>query len=251
MFRSWNTSHHMEGNVMEIIGLIILLVIGSVVVYYLDLHTTIWSALKGQYASYKQEQLDRETKERTYIKDRKTKAQKTVDAWKELRTVEKERHFSNAGTSFNEHFDKIKIHNNGAWSITNPDEFLSHPEVQRQLKGMQQLFRRETLRALHKGTEPPQSFGEGSWTKERLKKEWDDEWQADLEAVNLTHEQFFGKSKDQFVCSPRTRLDSDLRTLKLDLQKQKLDLEKEFVTKLKKEVEILASQSKSSRGGFK
>ncbi|KKM61088.1 hypothetical protein LCGC14_1535150, partial [marine sediment metagenome] len=93
MFRCWNTSHHMEGNVMEIIGLIILLVIGSVVVYYLDLHTTIWSALKEQYASYKQEQLDRETKERAR-KDQKTTIQKTVDAWKEIRYLEKERHFS-------------------------------------------------------------------------------------------------------------------------------------------------------------
>lgn len=248
MFCSWNTSHHMEGNVMEIIGLIILLVIGSVVVYYLDFHITIWNALEERYVSYKQEQLDRETKERAYIKDRKTPAQKTVDAWKKL---QKERHFSNAGTSFNEHFGKIKIHNNGAWSITNPDEFLSHPEVQRQLKGMRQLFRRETLRALHNGKEPPLYIGKGRWTKEKLKKEWDDKWQADLEAINLTHEQFFGKSKDQFVCSPRTRLDSDLRTLKLDLQNQKFDLEKEFTTKLKKEVEILASQSKSSRGGFK
>jgi len=235
----------MEGNVMEIIGLIILLVLGSAVVYYLDLHTIIWNALKEKYALYKQEQIDYETKERARIK---AKAQKTLNTWKKIRTLEQERHFSTAGTTFNDH---IKVHDNGSISA-DPDKFLRQPEVQRQLEGVRRLFRHETLRALHKGKEPPQSLGERSWTKERLKKEWDNEWQADLEAVNLTYEQFFGKPKDQFVCSPRTRLDSDIGTLKLDLQKLKLDLEKEYHMKLKKEIDvILSSQSKSSSGGFK
>ncbi len=99
----------------------------------------------------------------------------------------------------------------------------------------------------------PRKFAElgGGSSANRL-GEPQDEWQADLEAVNLTYEQFFGKPKDQFVCSPRTRLDSDIRTLKLDLQKMKLDLEKEYHMKLKKEIDvILSSQSKSSSGGPK
>jgi len=79
---------------------------------------------------------------------------------------------------------------------------------------MQRFFRQETLRALYNGKEPPESVGQGRWTKERLEKEWDDKWQADLEEVGLKYEQFFGP-KDQFVCSPRTRLDSDLGTTKI------------------------------------
>lgn len=229
MLFGWNNYRHMEGNVMEIFGLIILLVIGSIVVYYLDLHTTIWSAFvsffetsKKQYVEFKQDRRDCAAEKRTRAlkkaADAKKRTKKIFAQWRQeeddRREAKKiEHHFSNAGTTFNDH---IKVHKNGARSV-DVNKLLRQPNVQRQLKEMQRFFRQETLRALYNGKEPPLSVGQGRWTKEKLEKEWDDKWQADLEEVGLKYEQFFGP-KDQFVCSPRTRLDSDLGTMKIQTE---------------------------------
>jgi len=168
---------------MEIIGLIVLLVLGSIVVYYLDFHTTIWGALKERYASYKQDLdnyysfdniRDRATKKRDRAAKKRTedfkkvteKHRKTLDAWRKIQDLERDR-------------------------------------------------------------------------REAKKKE------ESYKPSSLSEDYFFQNSaKDQFVCSPRTRLEPDLGTVKLDLQRKKLNLEKEYEMKLKKEISLL-SESKS------
>ena len=224
MFLRWNGYRNMEEHIMELLGLLILLVIISAVVYYLDFQTNIWNAfksifetLKKQYVEINQNRRDRAAEKQTRaskeIVDQKEKNRQTFSDWQKIRELEKEREqelrLERANHMSEDYFfqDHVKVHNNGSISV-DPEKFLRHPNVQRQLKGMQRLFRHETLRALYKGEEPPQSIGEGCWTKERLKKEWNDEWQADLEQVGLTYEQFFGKPKKLFAGSPKTYLDA-------------------------------------------
>ena len=201
MFLRWNGYRNMEGYIMEVIGLLILLIIGSTVVYFLDLQKIIWNAFKGffetskkRYVEIKQDQHDRAAEKRTRALKKAADARKRTkeifkqwrieeDARREAKKIEE----SYKPSSISEDYffeDHITVHNNGSISA-DPKKFLRHPNVQRQIKGMQQLFKHETLRALYKGEEPPQSIGEGCWTKERLKKEWNDEWQADLKIMRI------------------------------------------------------------------
>jgi hypothetical protein len=57
-------------------------------------------------------------------------------------------------------------------------KLLSSPKVQKQLKAMDKLFKGEVLRALKFGKEPPLLVGKGIYTKKTLKRDWNDEWQA-------------------------------------------------------------------------
>lgn len=57
-------------------------------------------------------------------------------------------------------------------------EWFEHPTVQRQLSGMRDIFRMETIRAIHKGKTPPSQVGKGRYSRESLRDEWDDEWEA-------------------------------------------------------------------------
>ncbi len=75
------------------------------------------------------------------------------------------------------------------------NDLLRSPEVQRQLKGLNSMFKQQTIMALRLGTEPPHMVGRGTYTKKSLLRDWDDEWQAVLEGMNehidITYNSFF------------------------------------------------------------
>ena len=62
--------------------------------------------------------------------------------------------------------------------VVGSKEWLQQPKIQEQLRGMEQLFKREVIRAIHEGRTPPESVGVGTHTRQSLLREWDDEWQT-------------------------------------------------------------------------
>jgi len=80
------------------------------------------------------------------------------------------------------------------------DELLKSPEVQRQLQGVDRLFKQTTIMALRTGSEPPHMVGKGIYTKKSLLRDWDDDWQAALEEMNefieITYNSFFDISEE-------------------------------------------------------
>ena len=74
-------------------------------------------------------------------------------------------------------------------------EFLDHPNVRKQLKAMDGIFKQQTIMALRMGTQPPHLVGVGTYTKKSLLRDWDDEWQSVLEDMNehidITYNSFF------------------------------------------------------------
>ncbi|MEE8233916.1 MAG: hypothetical protein V3R41_04470 [Gammaproteobacteria bacterium] len=86
------------------------------------------------------------------------------------------------------------VHSDGSMSV-DIDKFLNLPEVRRQLEGMNNLFRQQTIMALRLGTEPPHMVGKETYTKKSLLQDWDDDWQAALEECNkhvdITYNSFF------------------------------------------------------------
>ena len=78
-------------------------------------------------------------------------------------------------------------------------KLLSSPKVQKQLKAMDKLFKGEVLRALKFGKEPPLLVGKGIYTKSTLKRDWNDEWQAIADNLDI---HLWGKPKAKVVGSP-------------------------------------------------
>lgn len=63
----------------------------------------------------------------------------------------------------------------------NSEHWAQQPEIQKQLREMKNLFRREVIRAIYEDRTPPESIklhGIGIHTRETLRNDWNDEWQA-------------------------------------------------------------------------
>lgn len=58
------------------------------------------------------------------------------------------------------------------------NEWLRQPQIQEQLRGMEQLYKREVVRAIHEDRTPPHSVGVGTYNRQSLLRDWDDEWEA-------------------------------------------------------------------------
>ena len=64
------------------------------------------------------------------------------------------------------------------------NKLVRSPEFQRQLKGFDSLFKRQTILALHNGEKPPHLVGVGTYTKKSLIIDWTDDWQQELDELN-------------------------------------------------------------------
>ena len=89
------------------------------------------------------------------------------------------------------------VNNTGALE----DYFFDKPEVKKQLNAFHGLYMQQTLSALYKGEEPPNSVGGyGVLTKKKLKSVWNDDWQAELDKMStyydVTYNSFFGIADD-------------------------------------------------------
>ena len=58
--------------------------------------------------------------------------------------------------------------------VVGSKEWLQQPKIQEQLQEMENLFKREVIRAIHEGRSPPGS----DYTRQSLLRDWDDEWQT-------------------------------------------------------------------------
>ena len=62
--------------------------------------------------------------------------------------------------------------------VVGSKDWLQQPKIQEQLRGMEQLYKHEVIRAIHEGRTPPHSVGVGTYTRQSLLRDWDDEWEA-------------------------------------------------------------------------
>ena len=135
MFLRWNGYRNMEEHIMELLGLLMLLIIGSAVVYYLDFQTNIWNVSKSifetfkkQYVEINQNRRDRAAEKQIRaskkIVDQKEKTRQIFSDWQKIRELEKEREkqelrLERANHMFEDYFfqDHVKVHNNGSISV--------------------------------------------------------------------------------------------------------------------------------------
>jgi len=88
------------------------------------------------------------------------------------------------GSYVNSKGNRVGTVRDGSWSWTTTTpavgskEWLQKPQVQEQLRGVEQLYKREVIRAIHEGRTPPHSVGVGTYTRETLQRDWNDEWEA-------------------------------------------------------------------------
>ncbi len=137
---------------MEIIGLILLLIVASIICYFLDLHETGWSWIrrffnipnetsmlaefKERYAQISQNRKDAKVEKRSKQSleqwKKKELAEKSLGQWKKHREKQREKQHP----TYNLEYSNGRLSSNPR---VGSREWLNLPEIQRQLKGMQKL----------------------------------------------------------------------------------------------------------------
>lgn len=188
---------------MEIFGVLILLTICGVVIYYLDLFEMITNGVKTAWNSLKEKIEDsivakenaKKEKRLTATaeqKKRKTEAKNRTQVWKDIRTLSRKQFFEQLDESVNVG-PNVTVSKSGGRHVTDVGKLLSSPEVQRQLKAVHNLFMGETLRALKYGKKPPHQVGKGTYTLKTLKRDWNDEWQSVADEIGIRYYDLFPK----------------------------------------------------------
>ena len=146
---------------MEIIGVIILLTIFGVVVYYLDVFDDIMfflSDIKRIVVGFFTDMQERkQIKKQTEILELEAARAKSFKEASE-RTVR-----------LKSAIQGRKVKDNSKANEGTYQSFRISPEIQRQLTGMDRLFKGETLRALKYGRTPPHAVGKGRYNMSHLK----------------------------------------------------------------------------------
>ena len=264
---------------MEIFGILILLGALGAVIFYLDLTDKVLDGFRsiGNGIETFILQLETAYNERRHIKkqkkqeaitaafkkaaDEKERVRQITKDWRERRHKQKDasdvlgRIRSRQEMPLEEYWKNhsesvhvgphVTVGSDGGRSVKMND-FFSSPEVQRQLKGMERLFKGETLRALKFGKTPPNAVGQGRHTLESLKKEWNDEWQAVADDLNID---LF--SKKQKVGSPRTEVVNSNITFSnrnIESAKKKIEAERREIEKIRAEIFEIKAKMKAATG---